>query len=298
MKKDILSAELVDEFFSHLSLVENKSLNTISSYRRDLKYFKAFRETKSQILFQEYLKKRGLQARSQSRTVSAVRSYFRFLENKGLESHFKEYLLVPGIKPALPQFITHKEFNSMLKSGSTSDQNQTHRNQTLLLLLFGLACRVSEVISINVEDFMDEDESIIITGKGSKQRILPVLEPLLSELRVYISTYRPSLLKFQHEHALIVNSRGHRCSRVDIWRWVQNWKQQAGIEKKLSPHLFRHGCATALLDGGADLRSIQVLLGHSSIETTKIYTQVTSRNMKETIDEHHPLSSGHKRKLV
>ena len=128
-----------------------------------------------------------------------------------------------------------------------------------------------------------------MTGKGGKERLVPLTDHLAHELKVYLRQVRPHLAK-ESETSILINDRGNRPSRVDIWRWLDAWSKKAGFEKTIHPHQFRHGCATALLESGADLRSIQKLLGHSSIQTTQIYTSVSTQKMEETISEHHILA--------
>ena len=291
---------LVEDFFSHLKWAENKSPHTLLSYKRDLKKYKDYQSRKKnqkKILFEEYLSRKGLSPRSRARAMSAVRSYLRFLEDQGSKLPqtavvHRESLAPLSVQSKLPRFVSHLEFKKILKASAVNGKiYETKRNQLTLYLLFGLACRVSELVSLNVSDYMESDESIVITGKGSKQRILPVTEPLLSSLRDYISDVRGVFAEKQPRpaKALILNNRGRRPSRVDVWRWIQKFCKIAGVSVK-SPHQFRHGCASELLDQGADLRSIQTLLGHSSIETTKIYTHITRRKLTKTISAHHPLS--------
>ncbi|MDE0151674.1 MAG: tyrosine-type recombinase/integrase [Bdellovibrionales bacterium] len=280
----------IEEFLTYLQLVENKSAHTLFSYKRDLDKFLSYRKIKSSKLFPEYLQGKGLSARSTARAISAVRSYLHWLEDKGCSVDFRKHLTVSNVKHSLPLFINYEEFSAVLKASSVKNHpEQTSRNQLVLMFLFSLGCRVSELVSMQVSDFINTDESIVIKGKGSKQRILPVVDPLLAHLREYLTAVRPLLIRSYKTTSLILNDRGNRPSRVDIWRWIQKWSAKAGLEKKY-PHQFRHGCATELLDHGADLRSIQELLGHSSVETTKIYTKVSRRQMQDTIKKHHPLS--------
>ena len=284
-----ISQKLIDEFLNYLRLVENKSEHTLSSYERDLNKFYNHQSQKSPLLFAEYLKKQKLNSRSQARAMSAVRSYSRFLENKGYQVDFRSQFKISGIKNALPLFVNYNEFNRILKEAELPQKEaHTQRNHLVLYLFFSLGCRVSELVSLQVADFIDTDESIIIRGKGNKQRILPVVSPLLDLMRDYLSHARPQLIRSYKTHSLILNDRGNKPSRVDIWRWIKKWSRGAGCAKY--PHQLRHGCATELLDHGADLRSIQELLGHSSIETTKIYTKVTRHKIRNTIKKHHPLS--------
>ncbi len=288
-----LSHELIEEFLSHLKLACGRSPLTLSSYRRDLKNYFAYKKnnSNSSFLFQEYLGKKGLSIRSQSRAISAVRSYFRFLEDRGHKIDFREVLKVPVVKVNLPHFVNHEDFEKILKASTIKDKIvETQRNHVVLYLLYVLACRVSEIVHINLSDYIDSDESIIITGKGNKQRILPVTEPFLTLLREYILEARKFFDSSNESKALVLNNRGRRPSRVDIWRWTKKWSKQGGVDEMKSPHQFRHGCATELLNHGADLRSIQELLGHASIETTKIYTKVSRQKMKKAVEEHHPLS--------
>ena len=282
----------VEEFLSYLKLAHGRSPLTLLSYQRDLKnYFDHINNSESSVLFQEYLEKKGLSTRSQSRAISAVRSYFRFLEDCGYKAEFKEVLKTPVVKIPLPHFVNHEEFKNILQAAVVRNNSiETQRNHVVLYLLYVLACRVSEIVCLQLSDYLDSDESIIITGKGNKQRILPVIEPFLTLLREYISISRNILDVYQGSKALIINNRGKRPSRVDIWRWTQKWSKEAKLDKMKSPHQFRHGCATELLNHGADLRSIQELLGHVSIETTKIYTKVSRQKMKRAVEQHHPLS--------
>ena len=250
----------------------------------------AYKKIKPPQLFSEYLQDKGLSVRSAGRAVSAVRSYSRWLESKGCSLDFKNPVKISNVQKSLPLLVSYREFKSLLKVVSKEKKlAQSGRNRLVLMFLFSLGCRVSELVSMQSSDFINTDESIVIQGKGSKQRILPIVEPLLSCLRVYLTSIRPLLVKTSKTKSLILNDRGRRPSRVDVWRWVQKWSAQAGLGR-IYPHQFRHGCATELLDHGADLRSIQELLGHSSIETTKIYTKVSRGQMKKAVQKHHPLS--------
>ena len=145
------------------------------------------------------------------------------------------------------------------------------------------------MIGLSLQDFNETGGYLAVIGKGNKQRLLPLTEHLATELKHYLVDARPHLSD-ENVHSILINDRGHRPSRVDIWRWLAAWSIKAGFDGPVSPHRFRHGCATALLEAGADLRSIQMLLGHASIQTTQIYTSVTTKNLVETIENHHPLS--------
>ena len=289
-----MSLHLWTEFFEDLQHIRGRSLNTVMAYRRDLELFLAFKETHQPVLhFYDFMKKNNLSTRSQARVISSVRTYMRFLQNRGIETPEILELRPPKVKAGLPKTLSLQEFEAMIKACEVADLHRTSRNQLTLLMLYGLGCRVSELIGLNLFDFSETSRTLKILGKGNKERLVP-LTPLLAEHLVnYLREHRASLQALSHEGnnpSLLLNDRGHRPSRVDIWRWLAFWSQRAGFATPVSPHRFRHACATALLENGADLRSIQILLGHASIQTTQIYTSVTTQNLQKTIAEHHPMS--------
>lgn len=278
------------EFFEDLQHVRGRSHNTVMAYRRDLELFAEFQKTGRDLasLF-EFMKQKQLSTRSQARVVSSLRTYFRYIETQGEKAPELRELRPPRVKPNLPKPITLDEFQKLLEACKVEDANRSSRNQITLLLLFGLGCRVSELVALNLMDFNVTDAWLKVLGKGGKERLLPLSENLLAELKVYIKEARPNLVK-DDTKSILINDRGHRPSRVDVWRWLAAWSARAGFDEPIGPHQFRHGCATALLENGADLRTIQMLLGHSSLQTTQIYTTVTSHKMREEIDRNHPLS--------
>lgn len=285
------------DFFDELEHVRGRSQNTIMAYRRDLELFCQYQEKyphkdKEAIPimgFYDFMKKNSLSVRSQARVISSLRTYYKFCETRGMKSPQLRDLRPPKVKVGLPKPISVEEFEKLLKACETNDLHKMRRNRMTLLMLLGLGCRVSELIALNLEDYNETDRWLKILGKGNKERLVPLTEHLAVELKEYIQNSREHLLKEQST-SMLVNDRGHRPSRVDIWRWLAAWSQKAGFEEPIGPHRFRHGCATALLESGADLRSIQVLLGHSSIQTTQVYTNVTTQNLVKTVEEHHPLS--------
>ncbi len=280
------------EFFEDLQNVRGRSRNTIMAYRRDLELYDEYLKISSHLPgFYDLMKKRGLSVRSQARVLSCIRTYLRFCESRGHKSPQIQELHLPRVHTKLPQLVSIETFYKLFDSCKTENLFRTARNEATLLLLFGLGCRVSELISLNLSDYHATDLTITITGKGGKQRIVPLTANLNQELQVYLKEIRPHLVNPQTGPTVIVNDRKRRPSRVDIWRWLSSWSKRAGFEEPVSPHQFRHGCATSLLEAGADLRSIQLLLGHRSIQTTQIYTTVTSKTLSDTINHHHPLSS-------
>lgn len=278
------------EFFEDLQHVRGRSLNTVMAYRRDLELYEEFKTKSSDISqFYTFLKKKKLSTRSQARVISSLRTYFRFLESRGQKAPELRELRPPRVKPHLPKPLSVESFHKLFDACRVEDVYKSARNQMTLLLLFGLGCRVSELVGMNLQDFNATDGWIKVLGKGGKERLLPLAPNLLTELSDYLKSIRPKLVK-ENTHSILINDRGNRPSRVDVWRWLAAWSARAGFEQPVGPHQFRHGCATALLEGGADLRTIQMLLGHSSIQTTQIYTSVTSGKMRDEVDKHHPLS--------
>ncbi len=278
------------EFFDELEHVRGRSLNTVQAYRRDLEMFDEFMQTHKNLRdIYHFLNKKKLSARSQARVISGIRTYYRFCQTRGDKIPDLSQLRPPRVATHVPEVLSYEDFQKLYQACIVEDPHKAARNQMTLLLLFGLGCRVSELIQLNLQDFFETEGWLKVLGKGNKERLIPLTQQLQSELKIYIDHVRPSLCK-ENTHAILVNDRGHRPSRVDIWRWLDAWSKRAGFADTINPHKFRHGCATALLDAGADLRSIQKLLGHSSIQTTQIYTTVSTGKMRETLDQHHPLS--------
>jgi len=280
------------EFFEDLEQVRGRSKNTLMAYRRDLDFYKEFKDkypTASIRKFYQYIEGKGLSTRSQARAISSLRTYFKFCELQGKESPELRELRPPKVKVGLPNPVSKEEFQRLFTACKHEDPYKQGRNQITLLLLYGLGCRVSELIALNTSDLQEDASLIRLIGKGGKERLVPLSTKLQKELIDYIKMVRPRLLKLENK-SLLINDRGKRPSRVDVWRWLSAWSKEAGFEDTISPHRFRHGCATALLDSGMDLRSIQMLLGHASLQTTQIYTSVSQKKMIESVNTHHPLS--------
>lgn len=279
------------DFFDDLQNVRGRSQNTILAYKRDLElYFKFTQKNNRMIEFFDYMKNEGLSTRSQARVISSVRTYLKFCESKGHKCPELRELRPPKVKTSLPKAVRVDEFEKLFIACAVQDRAKTTRNQLTLLFLYGLGCRVSELIGLNLNDFSATDRWVKVLGKGRKERLIPLTESLYFALEAYLKDARAQLLNDTSTSSLLINDRGHRPSRVDVWRWLAAWSAKAGFDEPVHPHRFRHGCATALLEGGADLRSIQMMLGHASIQTTQVYTAVTVGTAVKAVEEHHPLS--------
>jgi len=261
------------------------------AYRRDLELFQDYLEKSSDVFgIYSFMKTKKLSQRSQARMISSIRTYYKFCQRRGDIIPDLSKLRPPRVEVKLPKVLTHEEFKRLQKACEGKDPFRSARNQITLLLLYGLGCRVTELIQVDIEDYHAQEAWVKVLGKGGKERLIPLVGPLQSELDIYLNSVRPHLA-LEGERSLLVNDRGKRPSRVDLWRWLEAWSRVAGFEKTVSPHQLRHGCATAMLNAGADLRAIQKLLGHVNIQTTQIYTSVSTGKMHETIQEHHPFSN-------
>lgn len=280
------------QFFEDLEFVRGRSKNTVMSYRRDLELYEKFKKEHSDIHYiYSFLKKQGLSDRSQARFISSLRTYLKYCEAQGLAAPELRSLKLPKVKVNVPDTISIKDFEKLYLSVKVeSSEEKTKRNELVLLLLFGMGCRVSELINIELKDIDIEEGYIRIIGKGNKERMVPLTEKLLKDVKFYLQNVRPHIVKDESIKNLMVNERGKAMSRIDVWRWFSAWSAKAGFKDPIHPHQLRHACATSLLEKGADLRTIQVLLGHSSIQTTQMYTHVKTSKLKEEVDQKHPFS--------
>lgn len=280
------------EFFDDLRWVRGRSRHTVEAYRHDLELYAEFLESQKPLeeIFL-FLKQKGLSPRSQARVISSIRTYLKFCLQKGDSIPPLHLLRPPKVKVPLPKALAWSDFEKLYQACVHEEPNKTMRNKMVLWLLYGMGCRVSELVALSVDDFLADQGAFKILGKNQKERLVPIPQVLLESIHDYLRDTRPLLLKASSgEKSFIINDRGHRPSRVDIWRWLDRWSKDAGFSETINPHRFRHGFATALLENGADLRSIQMLLGHSSIQTTQIYTHVSSSQLLKEVDRHLPLS--------
>lgn len=280
------------EFFDDLENVRGRSQNTVSAYRRDLLLYEEFKESKKSISqYYNFLNEKGLSKRSQARAISSLRTYLRFLERNDMRAPELRELKLPKVEKKVPKTISFEDFEKVVEAAEGKSEAGTVRNQLCLYLMFGLGIRVTELITLDVEDVHLDEATIKVKGKGSKERILPLNDSLREILSLYLEKYRGDICFNLNERSLIVNKKSNRPSRIDIWRWLESWSKKAGLEETVHPHQFRHACATSLLENGANLRTIQILLGHTSLQTTQMYTSVSKKHLNKTLDEKHPFAA-------
>lgn len=288
----------LQSFLSHLGVERGLSANTLSSYRRDLQKLLEFLDSRN-INFdsvqveelREFItteRSKGLSESTLARMTVAVRSLFRFLaKDQGLLDAAKE-LQPPTIPKRLPKALTIAEINALLSA--PSEEGMGIRDRALLELLYATGARVSEIVALNLDDIRSSGETITtirVLGKGKKERIVPMGSFAKKAVDQYLTRVRRGLLKGS-EPALFLNSRGGRLTRQSAWAIVLESARRAGIKRDISPHALRHSFATHLLDGGADIRVVQELLGHASVTTTQIYTLVTIDKLRESYASAHP----------
>ena len=287
------------EYLNHLIVERGLSKNTISAYRRDIERFISegdvldlTKVTSSELEnFISHSRSRGLAESSVARSVVAVRNAVEFTCKEAKTLNNIKDIKPPKIKMRLPKALTISEINSLLNTAKSSGNPDALRESAILELLYGTGARISEVVSLNISDVIKFDggevSSLRLTGKGGKTRVVPVGRFAREALDQYLVRVRPGLISKDRE-ALFLNDRGGRLSRQSMWTIVSQTAKRANISVDVSPHSLRHSYATHLLDGGADVRVVQELLGHSSVTTTQIYTLVTIDKLRESYSSAHP----------
>ena len=275
------------------------SPRTNEAYMRDVSRFAVFCATKgaaapanaSARILREYvyhLKDLGLSPSSIRRNVSAVRSYFRFMLGEGeLVRDPSERLEAPKRWRTLPEVLTVEEAEKLLVAPSL-DEPLAFRDRAMLELAYGAGLRVSEWITLSIKDVMMDDRLLRVFGKGSKERLVPIGRKAIAAVAIYVRELRPRLEKGQGKGILFLNARGEPMSRMGAWKILRKYVDLAGITKPVSPHTLRHSFATHLLEGGADLRAVQEMLGHADISTTQIYTHVDREYLRSVHRQFHP----------
>lgn len=288
------------EYLTILKLEKNLSDNTTSSYKNDLSsFFKFLDEYKindpSEIktdhirCFFNFLKDIGLTSSSAARYFSSLKGFFSYLfKNNYIIRNPMEKLSAPKLSKNLPSVLTIQEIDSILSKPDTNDKFGL-RDKSLLEVFYACGLRVSELINLKLSSLYFNEEIIRVFGKGSKERLVPIGQSAIGWTEKYLKFSRPLLIKgIKSENYLYLNSRGTKLSRMGIWKIVDKYAKEAGITKEVHPHTFRHSFATHLLEGGADLRAVQEMLGHADISTTQIYTHIDREYIKQEHKQYHP----------
>lgn len=281
------------DYMNYLIIERQLSNNTIDAYKRDLYSFfnyvnKGFKSvSKNDVI--NYITSLNMNPKSINRHIVTLKNYFNFLEkNSMIDVNPMEDIQGLKTKKSIPRVLSEEDIDKLLDINPTNAIE--YRNKTMLELMYSSGLRVSELLNLNVND-IDFDLNIVrIFGKGSKERIMPINEIATSYLYEYINVYRKTLLKNKVNDILFLNTRGDSLSRQGFFKILKEIAREKGINKEISPHTLRHSFATHLLNHGADLRSIQTMLGHENIETTQIYTHVSNNMVKEEYDIAHPRS--------
>jgi integrase/recombinase XerD len=269
--------------------------NSISSYRADLQRLDegigiAAGEIKAVDLtgYIESLYRAGLSARSVARHITTLRNFFRFLLQEGEIAHDpSEFLVPPKQWTTLPKYLNREELDRLI-GAPPADKPVGLRDRAMLELLYATGLRVSELCGLEVSAVERAMGVLRVTGKGNKQRLVPFGESAGRAVDQYLREGRPGLLKGRASRYLFVTARGGRLARQSFWKLLRGYGLKAGITRALTPHVIRHSFATHLVEGGADLRSVQIMLGHADISTTQVYTHVAQRRLRQVIDLHHP----------
>lgn len=285
-------------YVRYLRLERNLSTNTIEAYRNDLAHLEAFMMRNNLKLenvtleqlhtFAASLHEYGITPRSQARVLSGVRSFFRFLVLDGVvENDPTELLEWPSLPEHLPVVLTLEEIDRIEDSIDLS-KAEGARNRAIIEVLFSCGLRVSELVNMKLSDLYLEDRVLLVRGKGNKERLVPVSNKAIADLKRWFFDRNLMKIKPGEDDYVFLNRRGAHLTRTMILIMVKRQAEEAGIKKTISPHTFRHSFATALLQGGADLRSIQAMLGHEKIDTTLVYTHISNEQLRKAILEHHP----------
>ncbi len=290
--------DILPRYLRYLKLQRSMSPNTIEAYRRDVEklitYLNGEGKTLTQVelsdlqAFAAGLHDIGIGPRSQCRILSGVRSLYRFMVQDGyLDQDPTELLESPVLGEHLPEFLTPQEVDQLEDSIDLSVP-EGHRNRAIIEVLFSCGLRVSELVSLRWSQLYADEKYLRIVGKGSKERLVPISDRALHEIDNYLPWRQQLKIKPGEEDYVFLNRRGAHLTRTMILIMLKRQAQEAGITKTISPHTLRHSFATALLEGGADLRVIQALLGHESIGTTEIYTHISMQTLRREVLQHHP----------
>ena len=291
-----MNTELIDQFIDYYWLSTGASKNTLAAYRSDLKIFNKWLAGKSLISvnskhIQDYFsdrQKNNIGSSTQARILTCLHSFYEYLlANQLIKKDPTEQLSQPKLEKKLPVFLNIQEVEKLLEAPSSSSLFG-QRDRAMLELLYSCGLRVSELINLSYHNINLKEEFIRIHGKGNKERVLPMGEIAIDYLMKYETNVRPLLLKNGQSDSYFLSNRGSAMSRQNFFYIIKAYANQVGIDKPLSPHSLRHAFATHLVQKGADLRSVQLMLGHSDISSTQLYTHIQNAQLKAQHAKHHP----------
>ncbi|MBR3915197.1 MAG: site-specific tyrosine recombinase XerD [Bacteroidales bacterium] len=291
----------IRRFLMYIRLEQSLSDNSVSAYQHDIELFRQYLETVGHPMlmkdihqeeiesFLAYLYELGFSANSQARILSGLRKFFKYLIlEKIITINPTELITSPNIGRHLPDVLSYEEICSMIDSIDLS-QPLGHRNKAMIEVLYGCGLRVSELITLKISNIYKYDEFLRVIGKGNKERLIPISRSILKSIELYVDGERVHQpINAKYSDTLFINRRGNALSRQMIFLIIKDLAEKAGIKKNIGPHTLRHSFATHLLEGGADLRAVQQMLGHASINTTEIYTHISDQYLREVIATYHP----------
>lgn len=288
----------ISRYLTYLQVERGLSKNTCQAYKRDLRFLANFLaerqknylncEANDLFLFILALKEQAKAARSIARYAASVKGLFDFLAAEGYrKDNPTGYLTHPRLGQTLPRVLSEPTMDKLLADSEEETELQI-RNRAMIEVLYSSGLRVSELISLRLKDISLEAGYILCKGKGNKERLVPLGEPAVQAVKSYINGPRQRLAGKKSSNILFLNSRGQQMTRQGFWQILKKWAREHGLDQNISPHMLRHSFATHLLDNGADLRSVQELLGHSDISTTQIYTHLTRKRILDVFNKAHP----------
>jgi len=287
-------------FLRYMKSERGYSPNTLAAYKRDLAQFRTFVEDTGAASLDKLdpeelddfvvsLQDMGYKTSTVARKVAATRAFLRFLYAEGVvEPDLLDWLRQPKIEKRLPRTLSRDQVERLIQAASLEETPLALRDRTLLEVLYATGMRASEIICVRINDVDAEMGTLRCFGKGSKERTIPLYAEAIHQLQRYLAEGRPFLLRDPAERTLFLNNLGRPLTRQGLWFLVKHYAEAAGIASRVTPHTLRHTFATHLLEGGAELREVQQLLGHASITTTQIYTEVSSRRRREVYNRAHP----------
>ncbi len=299
MRDDIRS------FLSYLTVEKGFSQNTVDAYGNDLNQLAEFAEEEAakrgvmpswagfsrqdMLNYMLNLKERGYAVTTQVRKIAADKSFFAFMVDEGkIKQKPTENISSPRVGKPLPDAISLSQVRQLLDQPARLSKPEAKRDRAMLELLYASGMRVSELVSLNLGDVSIGEENVRCFGKGRKERIVPIYRQAAQVVAEYITEVRPHLVRDDAQRALFLNRRGERLTRQGLWQILKEYAKKAGLGKTITPHTLRHSFATHMLSGGADLRSVQEMLGHANISTTQIYTHLTSEHIRRAYERAHP----------